>query len=122
MRARDLLWVDCSGGLVAGAVVLILSEWLAGLYAMPRALVVAVALANLGYGAFSFGLARRVRRPTSLIAALGAANVAWGVLCAVGVAVLWKSASWFGLVHLAAEGVFVGGLGWLEWRRRAQLA
>jgi hypothetical protein len=119
---RNLLWVDCAGGLVAGLVVLSLSTWLAELYALPRALVVGIGLANVCYGTFSLSLAARSHRPPSLIVLLVAANATWAALCATGALVLWDTASGFGLAHLLGEGFFVGGLARLEWSARAGLA
>jgi hypothetical protein len=118
---RDILWVDCSAALGAGLVVLPLSRWLAELYAMPRGLVVGIALANLCYGAYSFSLARRVRRPMSLVVLLVVANAAWATSCVVVACVFWEAASVLGLAHLLGEGLFVGGLASLEWTRRDRL-
>ena len=121
LLTRRLLWVDCCAGLVAGVVVLSLSAWLSELYAMPRWMVVGVGAANAAYGAFSLSLARRARRPRSLVVFLVTANAAWAVLCAVAVIALASSASAFGLAHLVAEGLFVGGLATVEWRHRDRL-
>ncbi|MET0552922.1 MAG: hypothetical protein ABW221_07790 [Vicinamibacteria bacterium] len=119
---RNLLWVDCLGGLVAGLIVLSLSSWLVDLYALPRALVVGIGLANVCYGTFSLSLAGRSARPPSLIALLVGANATWAALCAVAAFTLWGTASAFGIAHLVGEGLFVGGLAWLEWSARAELA
>jgi hypothetical protein len=75
----------------------------------------------LAYGTYSGALARRARRPRPLLVVLVAANATWAVLC--GAAALWLAgpASAYGVAHLAGEGVFVGGLAALEWRRREQL-
>src|SRR5687768_3140820 len=67
---RKLLWVDCGAAFTAGLVVLSLIGWLSDLYALPRGLLVTMGAVNLGYGAFSFSLARRARRPRSLIVVL----------------------------------------------------
>ena len=114
--ARSLLWIDCTGALVAGAVVLAASDWLSGLYALPVGVVLGLGTANLAYGGFSFSLARRTVRPRALVRVLAAANVAWAVVCVVSAAVLAGQASPYGLAHLLLESVYVGGLGVLEWR------
>lgn len=118
---RKLLWIDCGAALLAGLAVLSLSAWLGRLYALPRELLVAMGVVNLAYGAFSFSLARRARRPRSLIALLVVANATWAVLCGIAAVRLADVASAFGMVHLIGEGLFVGGLAALEWRHRAEL-
>ena len=118
---RHLLRIDCGAGLVAGSAMLSLSGWLAALYALPRELLVGMGMANLAYAAFSGSLARRARRPTSLIAALVAANATWAVLCLLAAVRLAGTASAFGLAHLVGEGLFVGALAALEWSQRERL-
>ena len=118
---RKLLWIDCGAALLAGLAVLSLSTWLGSLYALPRELLVAMGMVNLAYGAFSFSLARRARRPRSLIVLLVVANATWAVLCGIAAVRLAGVASAFGMVHLIGEGLFVGGLAALEWRHRAEL-
>jgi hypothetical protein len=119
--ARDLLYVDSGAGLLAGLTVLALSGPLSTLYALPRPLLLGMAAANLAYGTCSGVLARRARRPRPLLALLVAANAAWAGLCGAAALGLAGRASAYGLAHLAGEGVFVGGLAALEWRRREQL-
>jgi len=119
---RNLLWIDCIGGLVAGLLVLSLSTWLSDLYALPVSLLIGIGVANLAYGSFSLFLARRPVRPRALVTLLAIANMLWGMLCAVGAAAVAKHASAFGLAHLLLEGAYVGGLGVLEWQYRASLA
>lgn len=46
------------------------------------------------------------------------ANLAWAVVCLVMVIQVASRATFFGLAHVAAEGVFVAGLAALEWRHR----
>ena len=118
---RNLLWVDSCAGLLAGVLVLTFSGWLSELYVLPHELVIAMGVANVGYGAFSFSLARRARRPLPLIVLLAAANGTWAVLCFGAALAVADSASAFGLAHLVAEGVFVGVLAALEWSRRERL-
>lgn len=118
---RTLLWLDGAAGAVVGTVVLGLSGWLAGLYALPRGLLLATGAANLLYAAYALALARRRPRPLPWVAALAVANLAWGAVCVGLLAMVGGSASAFGIAHLAAEAVFVGGLGALEWRVRERL-
>jgi hypothetical protein len=114
---RTILWVDCTAALLAGLIVLSLSAPIADLYAMPRALVVGMGLANACYGTFSLSLAARAHPPSSLVVLLALANATWAVLCAVAASALWGTASYFGLAHLVGEGLFVGALARLEWTR-----
>ena len=118
---RKLLWVDCGAGVLAGVVMLSLAGWLSPLYGLPRGLLVGIGAANLGYGAFSFSLARRARRPRSLIVLLVAANATWAGLCGLAAVRFAGTASAFGLAQLVGEGLFVGGLAALEWKQRDQL-
>lgn len=119
--ATSLLWIDCTGGLVVGTLVLSLADWLSALYALPLGLVVAMGIANLAYGTFSLSLARRRVRPPALLLLLVAANIAWAIACATTAAFVATQASVFGLAHLLLESVYVGGLGALEWRHRKSL-
>lgn len=115
---RSLLWIDCGAGLLAGALVVLCSAWLSRLYALPVALLLAIGIANLAYGAFSFSLARRAARPPALLALLVIANASWAVACGVMAVAVAPYASGWGLAHLLVEGLFVGGLAALEWRYR----
>lgn len=114
--AKSLLWIDGSGGLIVGALVLAVAPWLSALYAVPVGLIHVMGGANLAYGGYSLSLARRAVRPRALLLFLVAANLAWAVICAVATAWLAQEASAFGLAHLMLEGVYVGCLGLLEWK------
>ncbi len=100
---------------------LVLSAWLSALYALPRAVLVAVAVANMAYGTYSGFLSRRQRRPYAMIVALVAANGVWAVLCFVAAWHYRETATVFGLAQLIGEGMIVGGMAALEWRVRARL-
>lgn len=120
-QVRNLLWVDCSAGALAGVAMLTFSEWLGNVYALPRGLLLLMGVVNVLYASYSFALATRRRRPRALINLLVFANLAWAVVC-LGLAVAFAgSAMLFGLGHLVGEAVFVGGLAGLEWRWREQL-
>jgi hypothetical protein len=114
--AKSLLWIDCTGGLLVGVLVLSLSTWLSSLFAFPHELVLGMGVANLAYGTFSFSLARRAVRPRALLQLLASANMAWGVLCFITAGLLASQASAFGIAQLVFEGAYVAGLGMLEWR------
>jgi hypothetical protein len=114
--AKSLLWIDCSGGLIVGALVLAFHPWLSTLYALPADFVIAMGAANLAYGGYSFSLVRRAVRPSSLLRLLVVANIAWAVLCVTAAALLVTRASAFGIAALLLEGAYVGGLGLLEWK------
>ena len=115
---RKLLWVDCTAGAAVGLAVLALSGWLSALYGLPRGVLVCTGLANVLYASYSFTLARRDRVPLRLVMTLVVANAAWVPVCLALAARYADEASAFGLAHLVGEGLFVGGLGWLEWRQR----
>ncbi|MBB4636751.1 hypothetical protein [Longimicrobium terrae] len=119
---RNLLWIDCIAGALAGATMLVLGGWLSELYGVPCGLLLFMGAANLLYAAYSFSLAARTRRSTNLILLLVLANLAWAAVCA-GLAVVFRdSATPLGIAALAVEAVFVGALACLEWRWRNQLS
>ena len=120
-RLGKLLWVDSLAGLSVGIGMLALSRWLNPLYDLPGNLYVVIALANAGYGLYSLSLVLRKRRARAGIVGLVVANATWAVLCGAGALALWGTASAFGLAHILAEGVFVGGLAALEWTQRDRL-
>lgn len=118
--ARRILWLDCLGALLAGVLVLGFRERLADLYGLPLALVTAVGVVNLVYGCGSGTLARQasrgVRPARRWVDLLIGANLAWTVVCALLAAAWWSEASAWGLAQLLGEGLYVGGLGLVEWR------
>ncbi len=118
---RNLLWVDCSAGALVGILVLGLSGWLSKLYQLPYNFVLFMGGVNLAYAAYSFSLARRATRPKPLLWLLIAANLVWGLLCFGWAYSYWETASLFGRAQLVLEGLFVGGLACVEWRRRELL-
>ena len=116
-----LLWIDCLGGLIAGAIVLALAGWLAPLEGLPREVLVFTGAMNLLYGSYSLSLVLRQRRSRAAVYALIAANAVWLPVCLILAAVFWETATVFGLLHLMGEGVYVGGLAAVEWRQRERL-
>jgi hypothetical protein len=117
-----LLWIDCGGAFVVGAVMFLAADWLRGLFQLPPALYLTIATANVAYGCFSFVLALLRKKSPALIAALAVANALWGCVCLVLVAVVWGEASVFGLIHILTEAAVVFTLARAEWKHRAQLA
>ncbi len=120
LRQR-LLWIDGSGGLLVGLVVLALLNWLTVLHGLPKGVLAASGVANVAYGCYSLSLARRAVRPPALIRLLVVANLAWAVVCFALATRYSGSASFLGLGHLLMEGVYVGALGCLEWHWREHL-
>lgn len=115
-RLRSLLWFDCTAAGVAGVTMLVVSGLLAPLFGLPRVLLVATALANVAYGAFSFSLARMPEAPRGRVRALVIANFAWTLVCVALAAVFAGPGSWLGVAYVLAEGAFVGVLAALEAR------
>lgn len=113
-----LLWIDCCSGLLAGLIVLVASRILANCHSLPVGLIVFTGVANLAYGSFSLSLALRQNRPMTLIKFLAWANILWAVACIVFMFTWNESISLSGRIHLVGEGIYVGGLGLLEWRNR----
>ena len=118
---RNLLWIDGSGGLIVGVLVVALAHWLAEWHQLPYDFLLLMGVANLAYGTYSLTLARRAIRPMGLIVFLVVANLTWAVLCARWAVLYWDTASPLGLLHVGGEGLYVGGLAILEWRYRDRL-
>jgi hypothetical protein len=114
----QLLKIDSLGGLIAGALVLTVSDWLSDLYRIPRSEIVAIGVANLGYGLYSGVLWRMRERSLVLIILLVLANATWAVVCWTAALRHADSASLIGLAHLLGEGLWVATLAVLEWRAR----
>ena len=113
--------MDWIAGAVAGTLMLSLREWLAGLYALPGELLLAMGLANLAYAGGSFTLAMlSCGDRVPFLRVVAAANITWALLCSAW-AIMWLGeASVFGMGQLLGEAVVVGGLGVLEWRAAGQ--
>jgi hypothetical protein len=117
LGATELIRIDWIGGGIAGLIMLSLHSWLAELYGIPDAIVLLFAFANLAYATASFTLARLIKNgQVPYLSVLAVANMVWGFVC-LGLAVAWAShATGFGIAHFVAEGLYVGGLGFCEWR------
>jgi hypothetical protein len=116
--APNLLWVDCIGGALAGAVVIALSGWLSRLEGLPQDVLLFTGVVNLLYASFSFSLAIRAERPLRWIKGLVVANLAWAPVCAGLLIAFATTATPFAYLHLGGEAVYVAGLAALEWRYR----
>jgi hypothetical protein len=118
---RKLLWVDGGAGLIAGSVMILANSLLNGWYKLPRELLLFIGLVNVAYASYSLSLAKRSVRAMRLIVLLVRANLFWSVVCLVMAVAYIEVASFFGLVHLVGESLFVGVLASLEWRWRELL-
>lgn len=108
--------MDWIAGAAVGILVLSLRGWLAQLYSLPADLLLMMGLANLAYASVSLTLAMRSQGDrVPLLRVVAVANVIWAVICAVLAMIWFNEGSLFGVGALVGEGVFVGGLGVLEW-------
>ena len=119
-RANRILWFDGLGGLVAGALCLAASSWLAEIYRVDVDLLRFVAAANLLYGCYSTTLAARMAKgtppPRIALHVLIAANMTWGLVCAAVLVLVASTASPLIWLHIGGEGLYVFGLGLVERR------
>lgn len=115
---KRLLWIDGSGGLLVGVLVLASCRWIASWHNLPMMLIIAIGIANAVYGCYSLSLAMQTVRPLVYIHVLVVANLPWAVNCFVIVALWRDSISILGVLHIAGEGIYVGALAILEWRWR----
>ncbi len=115
-----LLWIDGLAAGAAGILVMLLTAtgWLSVWYQLSQGFLYGLAAVNLIYACYSLPLAMRAERPRSFIVLLVAGNASWAVVCMILAFFFRETSSLFGLIHLVAEGLFVGGLAYLEWRWR----
>lgn len=118
---RNILWLGCTAGAVVGLVVLLFTDQLSQLQALPDKLLLFMGAANMLYASFSFFLATRSKRPMPLIKLLVAANGFWSLVCICLAVAFADTATFFGLGHLIAEAIFVGSLAAQEWKWRVLL-
>lgn len=118
---KKLLWVDCTGGALAGVAVITLSGWLSDLEGLPQDVLLFTGVVNLLYASYSFSLAVRPERPMRLIKRLVVANLAWTPVCLGLLVAFAATATPLAFLHLLGEAVYVGGLALLEWRHRELL-
>ena len=118
---QRILWIDCIGAFFTGVLLLILSGWIAPLYGLPQWFVIGHAFVHLAFGTYSLSLAVRTIRPMPLIKLLVFANAAWAFVCFILAFLLAGNATVFAVVHFALEGLYVGGLAFIEWKWREKL-
>ncbi|MGJ8725355.1 MAG: hypothetical protein ACSHYB_12425 [Roseibacillus sp.] len=117
-----ILWLDCLGGLLVGALVLLLLRPLSSWEGLPISVVASMGLINLCYGGFSLYVTTRKFRPLRLVKTLAVANMSWLVVCG-GIAFFFRQEiSSLGMLHVVGEGIYVAALGVTEWRWRYQLS
>ena len=116
-RPSFLVQIDWIAGISVGTLMVLIHRWLAEFYALPANLLLAMGLTNLGYGCFSFILARLRRgEQVPLFRLLASANLLWALVCLVLAGVWFRDANVLGITALVIEALLVGGLGLLEWR------
>lgn len=107
---------------MAGALVLALHGPVARFYGLSVGVVCFVAVVNLAYGSYSSSLVWRVSRSRGTfpsrraVELLIVANALWPLVCAGLLFATRASASIFGQLHLALEGLYVLGLAVVEAR------
>jgi len=119
---RNILWIDCLGGIVVGVLMLLACRWLAQWDGLPVGVIVATGCVNLGYGCFSLFVTTRQSRSISLVQSLAAANMGWLLVCIGITAANWPQISFFGIIHVMGEGLYVAALGYTEWIWRQSLS
>ena len=115
---RKLLWVDGLGALIVGSLLLLINGWLAKLCLLPQDLLIFMGVINIVFGFYSTSLAINSKRPKTRISILVAANFTWALVCFYLLLTFSKTASIYGGTYLLVEGLYVGGLAYLEWRWR----
>ncbi|WP_087024016.1 hypothetical protein [Thaumasiovibrio subtropicus] len=118
---KNILWVDGIAAMTAGLLVLILSEWLEGLYRLPLAVIYVLVVANLSYAAYSLSLAYRRSPSLAAIQLLVFGNLLWSVICVVILVYYREMISIWGFLFVTGEALFVCFLAGFEWRWREVL-
>ncbi len=117
-----LIRLDGLAGLSVGVFVLCLAQWLTGLYGLPASILYFSGVMNLLYGTYSTILASLRYRPLLMVQFLSVANCSWAGLCFAYVFAMPPTATLLGVGAAVFEGLFVGGLGIIEWYYRKRLA
>ena len=118
----NLLWIDCLGALTVGFLVLILSNSLVKFYNLPHQTIMFLGVMNLMYGSFSFYLAFRKQRSVFLVGVISIANILWTPVCWGLYWIYSSQISLLGTIHILGESLYVGLLGFLEWKSRIILS
>ncbi len=119
--SKNILWVDCVGAILTGVLLIVLSGWISPQYGLPHWFVVGHGCVHLAYGTYSLSLAIRRHRPMPLIKLLVFANATWAMVCLIFAMILLGNATLFAAAHFLLEGIYVGGLAFIEWKRRDTL-
>ena len=119
---RNILWLDCLGGLVAGAIVLTFCETISSWDGLPLAVIIVSGVANLVFGTYSLFVTTRKTCPRFLVEVLALANMSWLVVCALIVLLNWQQVTALGILHIIGEGVYVASLGFVEWMWRNEIS
>ena len=98
-----LLWLDCLGGLIVGAIVLTISFPLSELGNLPLRVVVGMGIANVLYGSFSLFVTVQNPRSIGFVKTLAIANMAWLVVCVTLVWVWSEQISMLGTFHVLGK-------------------
>ena len=113
-----ILYFDSIAGLLAGIIVLIALPLIVFLHDWPIQLAVFIGVTNILYGCYSGYLSFKHRKnlkiQSYMVKMLVTANSIWSIFCIILAILLFNSISIFGLIHLVAEGVFVGALAFVE--------
>ena len=118
---RKLLWVDGLGALIVGLLLLLMSGGLSIVCQLPQNLLVFMGIINMIYGSYSTHLAMLSNRPKIRILLWVGANLTWALVCFGLLAIFNKTITIYGFAYLLGEGLYVGGLAYLEWRWRELL-
>ena len=118
---RNILWLDCIGGLIVGVAVLTFFRAVGSLGGLQTAVVIGMGLANLLYGSYSLFVATRKPRPRRLVEILAYGNMAWLGVCVLVTFLEWDRVTPLGILHVIGEGIYVAGLGIVEWFWRHEL-
>jgi len=123
VKASDrILWVDCLGGLAVGLIVFVFCRLISEWQNLPLKVVLLMGAANLIYGCYSLYVTTRKQRPSGLVKLLSIANMVWLLVCSAIVVMYWSQISLFGMAHVIGEGIYVAGLGFVEWKMKESLA
>ena len=119
-RIARILALDGAGGLVVGALLLVLLRPVAAFYGLSHGVAAFVAIANVAYGSYSSSLAYRAfhGKPPSrrAVDAIIVANATWTLVCVALLVATWGEAGVFGQLHIGAEGLYVLALAGVEAR------
>ena len=113
-------FVTFSTGVDTGCCTILAAPLLSAWYGWPEGFTRFVGAVNISYGCYSGLLALRLHRKARLarwtVFILIAANTMWAAQCFTQVWWLGGDASYLGRAHLIFEGLFVGGLAYVETR------